>query len=216
MKKILLLSKDFELSASLSATLYRFGFRIVRFESEEAVMRDFDGGNRYELYVFDMNVKELNLKLVKFLRESKNITPILLILDEAEPSAFKKIYYAKVDDFIIRPFSPDEFIFRVFKLCKVLLGSKFEFKNGLVFDKDSLCVANAAGEKIYLGKKEGLFLEILAKNSPHVVTYDELDHHIYKGESASQDRLRSLIREIRQKVANLEIVTVRGIGYKIE
>ena len=83
MKKILLLSKDFELSNSLSATLYRFGFRIVRFESEEAVMRDFDGGNRYELYVFDMKIKELNLKLVKFLRESKNIIPILLILDEA-------------------------------------------------------------------------------------------------------------------------------------
>ena len=215
MKKILLLSKDFELSASLSATLYRFGFRIVRFESEEAVMRDFDGGNRYELYVFDMNVKELNLKLVKFLRESKNITPILLILDEAEPSAFKKIYYAKVDDFIIRPFSPDEFIFRVFKLCKVLLGSKFELKNGLVFDKDSLCIKKE-GEVIYLGKKESQLLEILCKNSPHVVTYDEIDHHLYKNETLSQDRIRSLVREIRAKIPTICLKTVRGTGYKVE
>ncbi|EAT99723.1 MULTISPECIES: response regulator transcription factor [Campylobacter] len=215
MKKIMLLSNDFDLNVNLGAVLYRFNFRINCFQSEQGVMDDFDNGNRYDLYVLDMKAKDINLKLVKFLRENKNLTPILLVLDEAIPTLFKKIYYAKVDDFIIRPFSPDEFIFHVFKLCKVLLGSKFEFKNGLVFDKDALCVTKGK-EKIYLGKKESLFLEILAKNSPHVVTYEELDHHLYKGESLSQDRLRSLIREIRQKIPALEITTIRGIGYKIE
>lgn len=215
MKKILLLSKDFDLNINLSAAFYRFNFRITRFESEEEVVKDFDDGNRYDLYAIETTARELNLGLVKFLRDNRNITPILLILDESIPTIFKKIYYAKVDDFIIKPFPPDEFIFHVFRLCKVLLGSKFEFKNGLVFDKDALCVTQGE-RKFYLGKKESLFLEMLAKNSPHVVTYDELDHHIYKGEYASQDRLRSLIREIRKKVPALEIITIRGIGYKIE
>ncbi|WP_228026662.1 response regulator transcription factor, partial [Campylobacter californiensis] len=215
MKHILLLSKDFDLNVSLSAALYRFNFRIIRFESEQDVMDDFDNGNRYDLYVFDIKAKQGDLSLVKFIRDNKNTTPILLILDESIPTLFKKIYYARVDDFIIRPFPPDEFIFHVFKLCKVLLGSKFEFANGLVFDKESLYVTDK-DKRIELGKKEALLLETLAKNAPHVVTYQELDHLIYKGESSSQDRLRSLLREIRQKIPNLEIKTVRGIGYKID
>ena len=61
----------------------------------------------------------------------------------------------------------------------MLLGSKFELKNGLVFDKDSLCIRKE-DEVIYLGKKESQLLEILCKTSPHVVTYDEIDHHLYK------------------------------------
>ena len=89
-------------------------------------------------------------------------------------------------------FGPEEFLFHVFRLCKVLLGSKFELKNGLVFDKGSLCVRKE-GEVIYLGKKESQLLKILCKNSLHVVTYDEIDHHLYKNENLSQERIRSLV-----------------------
>ena len=106
----------------------------------------------------------------------------MLLLDVSVPSVFKRIYYARVNDFIIKPFS---FYF-------MFLGSKFELKNGLVFDKDSLCVRKES-EVIYLGKKESQLLEILCKNSPHVVTYDEIDYHLYKNETLSQDRIRSLV-----------------------
>ena len=111
----------------------------------------------------------------------------MLLLDESVPSVFKRIYYARVNDFIIKPFCPEEFLFHVFRLCKVLLGSKFELKNGLVFDKDSLCVRKE-GEVIYLGKKESQLLEIL----------------------------RSLVREVRAKIPTICLKTVRGTGYKVE
>ena len=139
----------------------------------------------------------------------------MLLLDVSVPSVFKRIYYARVNDFIIKPFCPEEFLFHVFRLCKVLLGSKFELKNGLVFDKDSLCVRKES-EVIYLGKKESQLLEILCKNSPHVVTYDEIDHHLYKNETLSQECIRSLVREIRAKIPNICLKTIRGTGYKVE
>ncbi len=123
------------------------------------------------------------------------------------PSVFKEIYY--------KPFCPEEFLFHVFRICKVLLGSKFELKNGLVFDKDSQCIRKE-DEVIYLGKKESQLLEILCKNSPHVVTYDEIDHHLYKNETLSQDRTRSLVREIRAKIPTICLKTVRSTGYKVE
>ena len=77
-------------------------------------------------------------------------------------------------------------------------------------------VVRKEDEVIYLGKKESQLLEILCKNSPHVVTYDEIDHHLYKNETLSQDRIRSLVREIRAKIPTICLKTVRGTGYKVE
>lgn len=139
----------------------------------------------------------------------------MLLRGVSVPSVFKRIYYARLNDFIIKPFCPEEFLFHVFRLCKVLLGSKFELKNGLVFDKDSQCIRKE-DEVIYLGKKESQLLEILCKNSPHVVTYDEIDHHLYKNETLSQERIRSLVREIRAKIPAICLKTIRGTGYKVE
>jgi len=104
MKKILLLSSDFEQNVILNASLYRFGFRMIQLKSASEVIKDFKCGNRYDLYVFDVKARNLNLDLVKFIRDSQNITPIMLLLDVSVPSVFKRIYYARVNDFIIKPF----------------------------------------------------------------------------------------------------------------
>ncbi|MGH1600914.1 response regulator transcription factor [Campylobacter majalis] len=215
MKKILLLSDDFDLQINLNAALYRFNFRVSSMPTAKEFLNEIERLNSYDLYLFEMKAKDLDLKLIKSIRDAQNFTPIMLILDEAIAENFKKIYYAKVDSFIIKPFLMDEILFHIFKLTNVLLGTKFEFKNNILFDKTSLSV-KFDNTEISLGKKEGLFLEVLAKNSPHVVTFNEIQHYVYNGENVSQDRIRSILREIRQKVPKLQIKTIRGIGYKIE
>ena len=176
---------------------------MIQLKSASEVIKDFECGNRYDLYVFDVKARNLNLDLVKFIRDSQNITPIMLLRGVSVPSVLRKFTISHL------------FLFHVFRLCKVLLGSKFELKNGLVFDKDSQCIRKE-DEVIYLGKKESQLLEILCKNSPHIVTYDEIDHHLYKNETLSQDRIRSLVREIRAKIPTICLKTVRGTGYKVE
>lgn len=216
MKKILLVSNDFEFYLNLSAAIYRFNFRvIITQKSQDEIISEFELGARYDLYLFETKAKELNLKLIKRLRDSQNFTPIMLILDEAKPEIFKRIYYAKVNSFVVKPFLIEELLFHIFKSTNVLLGSKFELKNGIVFDTQSQSVI-ADNKTIALGKKESLFLQTLAKNSPHVVTFDEIYHNVYKGEAISQERIRSLVREIRKKIERIEILTIKGVGYKIE
>lgn len=215
MKKILLLSDDFDLQINLNAALYRFNFRVSSMPTAKDFLNEIERLNNYDLYLFEMKAKDLDLKLIKTIRDAQNFTPIMLILDEAIAENFKKIYYAKVDGFIIKPFLMDEILFHIFKLTNVLLGTKFDLKNNILFDKTSLSV-KFDNTEISLGKKEGLFLEVLAKNSPHVVTFNEIEHYVYNGENVSQDRIRSILREIRQKVPKLQIKTIRGIGYKID
>jgi len=46
MKKILLLSSDFEQNVILNAaSLYRFGFRMIQLKSASEVIKDFECGN---------------------------------------------------------------------------------------------------------------------------------------------------------------------------
>lgn len=94
MKKILLLSSDFEQNVILNTSLYRFGFRMIQLKSASEVIKDFECGNRYDLYVFDVKARNLNLDLVKFIRDSQNITPIMLLQGVSVPSVFKRIDYA--------------------------------------------------------------------------------------------------------------------------
>ena len=93
-KKVLLLSSNLEQNVILNTSLYRFGFRMIQLKSASEVIKDFECGNRYDLYVFDVKARNLNLDLVKFIRDSQNITPIMLLLDESVPSVFKRIDYA--------------------------------------------------------------------------------------------------------------------------
>ena len=77
---------------------------MIQLKSTCSVVKDFECGNRYDLYVFDVKARNLNLDLVKFIRDSQNITPIMLLLDVSVPSVFKRIYYARVHDFIVKPY----------------------------------------------------------------------------------------------------------------
>ena len=87
---------------------------MMQLKSAIEVIKYFERGNGYNLYVFDVKARNLNLDLAKFIRDSQNITPIMLLRGVSIPSVFKRIYYARVNDFIIKPFCPEEFLFSCF------------------------------------------------------------------------------------------------------
>lgn len=100
-KEALLLSSDFEQNVILNASLYRFGFRMIQLKSASEVIKDFECGNRYDLYVFDVKARNLNLDLVNFIRDSQNITPIMLLLDVSVPSVLRKF---TINHFVLKSF----------------------------------------------------------------------------------------------------------------
>ena len=67
---------------------------MIQLKSACSGIKDFERGNRYDLYVFDIKARNLNLDLVKFIRDSQNIPPIMFLQGVSVPSVFKRIYYA--------------------------------------------------------------------------------------------------------------------------
>lgn len=72
-------------------------------------------------------------------------------------------------------------------------------------------------KKIYLTVKENKILSMLIRNKGNVVTYEQLCRLIYNDmDYYFKECIRNKVFYLRKKLkGELEILTIRGIGYKI-
>jgi DNA-binding response OmpR family regulator len=168
----------------------------------------------YSLFI--LNLKEpTDAKILKFLRRKGCVAPVLLILEKGfNPALFKTLYYMSYNDFIIKDFAPQEIAFRIYKLCRIWNDDIFFLCKDVYFDfKHSLFFNHE--EEISLGKKEALFLKYLLAKAPSAISFDDISSYVYLDEVVSQERIRSLVRQLRAKIPCELIETVKGVGYKM-
>lgn len=214
--KMLILENDRTLANNivrhLNTTRITFEAKII--QNEKEIYEDISFLE--DCSIFILNLKNpLDISIMRFIRESGNDSPILLILENnIEPCMFKLIYYLSYNDIVVKDFMPEEITFRVYKLCNLWNDNVFfldpkiyyDFKKAIFFYYD---------EKIHLGRKEALLLKLLFIKSPCIVSYDEIIYYVYQNEIIPQERIRSIIREIRNKLPINLIETKKGEGYKL-
>lgn len=215
--KVLFLEPDRVLANSIDIFMNRLRLKMSmkKIQKEEDIFKE--GFDLLSYSLFILNLKNpTDPSIMKFIRQAGNEAPILLILEkETDPTIMKTLYYLSYDDLIVKDFSPDEIAFRIYKLCHIWNDDVFCFAKDVCFDfKNALFLFHE--EKIFLGKKEALLLKYLLAKSPHVVTFDEIECYVYLNEVISQERVRSLVRQLRAKLLPLHLIeTVKGEGYKI-
>ncbi len=89
-----------------------------------------------------------------------------------------------------------------------LLGSNYEFNH-------SLLTLTQNGKPILLTKKELQLLEILIINRDKPTQYVTIEKHIWENVIVGESSLRSLLRRLRNKLPNINIKTISGIGYML-
>ncbi len=176
-------------------------------DGEEAVELSYQ--NKYLLYLFDINVPRLNgIDLLKSLRDAEDFTPAIIISALVDIESVTKGFMAGADDYLKKPFDPEELLLRI-KVKTASLQESITFKEyELYLQSNEICYK---GEPLFLGTvQKGIFMALL-KNNPNPVTYDELLNLLDK---PSENALRVNIAKLK-KMLNLEIKSIRGIGYKI-
>lgn len=174
---------------------------------EEAL--DYSYKNSYMIYLFDINVPCLNgIDLLHSLREYGDKTPTILISALIDIESITKGFLAGADDYIKKPFDPEELIVRI-KAKTEFLQKNILFRE---FEIDIL-TDNIYINKIELdlGNVQKSILVSLIKNYPNPVTKDNLYDFL---EKPSDLALRVNISKLKRKL-NIEIKNVRGVGYKI-
>lgn len=215
--KIALMETDIKLCKKIHFELRKYDIETILFSDKEEFLNIYNTLETYSLIVANLCLFSSNQDYLK--RQYETHIPTLLMLENADYDTLKNVYYQNFcSDIIIKPFEMPELIFRVFKLCKIWRKDLFYINKNLLFDKrKSVLILNTDKTKsVKLGKKESDLLKILILNYPMTTSTAEIMHNVYQGEIVSEDRVRSLIRQIRKKALFDIIENIQGIGYKLK
>ncbi len=176
--------------------------------------------NNFDLILMDVMMPKLDgYYAVKEIRKFSQV-PVIMLSARVEEYDRLFGFEVGVDDYVVKPFSPKEVMARVAAVLKRVNPGKGSaiVSDGLEIDIPGRNVY-VDGEKVNMTPKEYELLFYLAKNKGIAISREQLLSNVWGYDFYGDDRtvdthvkmLRSSLGKYRDK-----IVTLRGLGYKIE
>lgn len=217
--KILVVEDDKNLRKLIVTTLKRNDYETYEatngIEALDVIEKEY-----IDLVISDIMMPEMDgIELTKDLRGSNYKVPILLITAKSTINDKREGFLSGADDYMVKPIDIEELILRVKVLLKrANAANEKKLKIGkLVLDYNQLSVVRN-GKNYQLAQKEFYLLYKLLSTPNVIFTRQDLMEEIWGLESESEERTVDVhIKRIREKlmdVNEIEIVTIRGIGYK--
>ncbi len=169
-----------------------------------------------ELAILDVSLPDGNgFELYKNYISPRKIPTIFLTARDDENDVVKGLELG-AEDYITKPFSTKELIARI---NKILFRGKNQklFSGSLEFDMDKMEVYKE-GKKIEFSNIELKILNLLFLNLNKVVTRDEIIEKIWEwtGNDVNNNTVTVYMKRIREKIDEDIIITIKGIGYRID
>ncbi|PLY05481.1 MAG: DNA-binding response regulator [Arcobacter sp.] len=207
--KILLLEDDTILAQTMVQILEQENYAVTLVNDGEEVL-EATYENKYDLYLFDVNVPLLNgMDTLKLLRDAEDTTPTFFITARIDIESTLKGFNCGCDDYIKKPFDIDELLARIQATLKrknpvIKYGDiTFDLLENRVFKED---------KEIALGNVEKDIFSLLIRNIDMTVNKSTFFDYMNK---PSESGLRVLISKLK-KLLDLNITNTKGIGYKLE
>lgn len=177
--------------------------------------------NYVDLALVDVMMPKMNgWDLVRELKEIRDV-PIIMLTAKGQSADKLKGFDLGVDDYVVKPFDPDEVIARTKTILKrYSINSQNVITIGNVtFDGDK-CEIVYNEQVIHLPLKQFELVFELAKKPNHIFSREQLIERIwgmdYDGFDRTVDVHVKRVRENLGHIPDFKVVTVRGLGYKIE
>jgi DNA-binding response OmpR family regulator len=177
----------------------------------------------YDVIVLDVMLPQLNgFDLVRQLRAGGITTPVLLLTAKGEIGDKVMGLDCGADDYMTKPFSPEEFLARIRALTRrqegLVLG-QLSFAD-LELHLDTYLLY-CRGKSVRLGFKEFEVLKLLMANSSMVVPKEDIIVKVWGTESGAEDNnVEAYVSFLRKKFNYLgsavNIGTLRKVGYRLE
>jgi DNA-binding response OmpR family regulator len=182
----------------------------------------FASTNSYDVLVLDVMLPSMDgLTMCRCLREAGKHTPILMLT--ARDSLEDKIagLEAGADDYVVKPFSMREVEARLLALVrrsKLREGNQLLQVGDLSFNTDTLKIQR--GQRAVVLPPIALkLLELLMRQSPRVLSREEVERAIWGDAPPDSDALRAHMHILRHAIDAKNdkplLKTLRGIGYQI-
>ncbi len=148
--------------------------------------------------------------------------PVIMLTAKASMIDKEHGFASGTDDYMVKPFEPKEILFRMKALLRryQVVSSNWIKLNNTLIDRNSY-VVKIGDEAVTLPLKEFELLAQLAAHPGRIFTREQLLRLIwgadYEGDSRTIDvHVKRLRERFQEATDDFSIVTVRGIGYKLE
>lgn len=203
------------ITEALNSTRTRFV--ITHVQNEQEVYSYKSHFSSYNIFILNLK-NPLDVRVERFIRENGGYNvPILLLLERSIVTfeLYRTLHYIdRYHDITIKDDLIEPVIHRTFKLCNIWNDDMFFLTKDIYFDFRNFIFMHNESE-IKLGKKETLLLKLLCIKSPHYATHNEIAHFVYQDDFISSEKIRALIKIIRQKLPINLISSVKFCGYQI-
>lgn len=220
MFRILVAEDDGELRQMFCRVLSRSGFQPVGAADGKEALRILE--NEYvDLIVSDVMMPELDgYELVQQLREAGSTVPVLMITAKDRFEDMQQGFLSGTDDYMVKPVNVNEMVLRINALLRraKMISERRQVLGDTVLEYDSFSLQRGGAREV-LPQKEFQLLYKLASFPGRTFTRQQLMDDIWGLDSETDihtldvhvNRLRDRLRDN----PDLEIVTVRGLGYKV-
>ena len=170
-----------------------------------------------ELIILDVSLPDGNgFDLYKSVIKEKEIPVIFLTARDDEDDVIKGLSLG-AEDYMTKPFSTKELLVRVRKI--ILRNNKISVINvkDISFDLNKMIVSKN-GKEIDLTSLELKILHLLFNNIGKVVRRNTILDKIWEwtGNDVDDHTITVYLKRIREKLGTDIIVTIKGIGYRID
>ncbi len=219
MINILVIEDDEKLNYIVCSFLNNKGYRAISCKNgSEAFDRILE--EPVNLIISDIMMPEMDgFELAAEIRRQDKSIPILFMTARDDMSAKQKGYSLGIDDYMVKPIEMDELLLRVSALLRranIRNERKLEVGSLVLNEEETTAYLN--GEEVSLTVREFNILFKLLSYPKRTFTRAQLMDEFWGYDTESTPRTVDVsITKLRDKLSDcddVEIVTVRGLGYK--
>lgn len=219
--RLLIVEDNVDLVAMLRRQLAAPGFSVDGAGTAEDALLMLDV-SRYAAVVLDIGLPDGDGRdVVRTMRGRGDATPVILLTARGSVADRVAGLAAGGDDYLVKPFAPEELIARVQALLR---------RTGMIADREVACgnvVYDPATREVRIGEvptvlsaRELGVLELLIRRHDRVVGKAQMEAQLFGiddelGSNAVEVYVHRLRRRLDEAGATSRIVTVRGVGYML-
>ena len=217
MKKILIVEDEIEIRNILKLYLLKEGYDVTEAEDGEVAIKLFYE-KPFDLVILDIMLPKKDGWSV--LREIKKYSSVPVIILSARDDDEDELFGFEIgtDEYITKPFNNKILLARIKALIKNTSNNTDHIiELGKIIINDTSHTVTVDGEEVILAPKEYELLIYLIKNHKIALSRDKMLTEVWGYDFPGSDRtIDTHIKNLRKKLGEECIKTVRGIGYKFE
>lgn len=220
-RKILLVDDDLKNSMFLKCFLEEESYEVA-YANNGRIAWELFPSFKPNLVLLDINMPEMNgFELAHRIRECNNSVIIFFLTDRTEKSDRLKGFSLKGNDYIPKPFYPEELIAKIKERLDSLLYTEEEIYNfgNTIFDF-SLCSVETNGISQNITVRQADILRILVENLNSIVKRDYILDRVW-GDSSYSNSLSlnvqiTYLRKILNADTSISIISLKRKGYVLK